>query len=142
MARHKKHPWLENLCYPATYGEHKKRPRESKVQAVIVKYLRLSGWLVIPKRQIPTPGRKFPKSEIGVSDLLCCEPHLGKMVAVEIKRDRTEYDKWRSQNDPTKDSHKRAISQKAFGNEVRKRNGYFYCIYSVEQAIEIVKDLK
>ena len=119
-----------------------KRARESKVQAAIAKYLSLSGWLVVPKRQIPTPGRSFPKAEYGVSDLLCTEPRLGKTVAIEVKRDKAEYDKWYSQNDPKVESHKRAISQKAFGAEVRKRHAYFYCIYSVEQATQIVKDLK
>ena len=117
------------------------RPRETQVQTAIVKYLREAGWLVRRANQIHVPGRTFPKSEEGVSDLLCCAYPHGKFVAIEIKRDAAAHTEWVRQNDPAVASHARAISQKRFGDEVRKRGGYFYCIWSVEQAKKIVEDV-
>ena len=117
------------------------RPRETQVQTAVVKYLREAGWLVRRANQIHVPGRTFPKSEEGVSDLLCCAYPHGKFVAIEIKRDKEAHDEWLRQDNPAVKSHERAISQKRFGEEVRKRGGYFYCICSVEQAKKIVEDV-
>lgn len=143
----KKHPWRDSISCaidPRVVDALRaaKRPKEAKVQVAIVKYLRLAGWLVIPKRQIPTPGRAFPASEEGISDLLCTKPPDGRSVAIEVKRDKAAYEQWAKQDNPKVKSHRHAIQQRAFGAEMRRRGGLFYCIYSVEQAEKIVRDLR
>jgi len=101
-----------------------------------------AGWQVDRNNQVRVPGRSFPKSERGRSDLSCIVPPDGRAVAVEIKASKEEYEEWLRQDDPDIKSHRHALEQKHYGNQVRRRGGYFYCIYSVEQAEKIVEDLK
>lgn len=138
--------WLDEVRRVANKESRKlakkKKVVEADVQRACREVFETAGWLVRRNNQIPVPGRTFPKSEQGVSDLLCIKPPDGKGVAVEIKSSKEKHEEWLRQDNPNVKSHARAIKQKEYGRQVRMRGGYFFCIYSVEQAVKIVEDLK
>jgi len=118
----------------------KKHMTETEVQRECIKIFRKAGWLVLRERQQHVEGRNFQGTP-GVSDIICCMPPIGKWVAIEFKANKEKYDEWVRQDNPNVKSHKRAIQQKEFGRKVRACGGYFKCIYSTEQARQLVKDL-
>ena len=102
----------------------KQKPIPEKIIETQIKlYLRSQGWIVCKVR---STGRfnagklhALPKDELGVSDLLCCDP-LGQFHAIEVKNK----------------IGKQSTHQKEFQREVESKAGRYAVLRSLEDAIE------
>jgi len=122
-------------------AKRRKKRTETDIQRECIDMFEAAGWLVLRERQQHVQGRNF-QGTVGASDIICCMPPAGKWVAIEFKASKEKHDEWMRQDNPDVKSHARAIAQKEFGRKVRACGGYFRCIYCVEQAYQLVKDLK
>ena len=100
---------------------------EKHIEREIIHYLRIKGWVAIKVR---TSGRivngrvlSLPKDELGVSDLIACDPD-GRFHAIEVKN------KVGRQSD----------YQKAFEANVLSRGGRYVVLRSLDDAIAYVKE--
>lgn len=102
----------------------KQKPIPEKfIEQQIKHYLRSKGWIVCKVR---STGRfnagklhPLPKDELGVSDLLCCDP-LGYFHAIEVKNK----------------IGKQSPYQKDFQHQVESKSGKYIVLRSLEDAIE------
>ncbi len=85
---------------------------ESKLQAKAIKKLQIAGWYVI---------RIIAASKAGVLDLVCCTPK-GLFVAIEIKFGKNKTSKLQDYNI----------------QEIEKRNGLAYVVYTIEEVDKII----
>jgi len=85
---------------------------ESKLQTKAQKELKKAGWYVV---------RVIAASKKGVADLICCDPN-GKFVTIEVK--------W--------GYNKLSVLQEWNADQVRKRNGIAYTIYSILELRQII----
>jgi|LakMenEpi12Oct12_1017442.scaffolds.fasta_scaffold00774_3 hypothetical protein len=99
---------------------------EKFIEKEIIHYLRLKGWVAIKVR---TSGRivqgkvlSLPKDELGVSDIIACDPD-GRFHAIEVKN------KVGRQSD----------YQRRFEKEVQAKGGRYTILRSLEEVIEYVK---
>ncbi len=107
--------------------KRKNKPTPEKfIEKEIIHYLRLKGWIAIKVR---TSGRivngkvlSLPKDELGVSDIIACDPD-GRFHAIEVKN------KVGRQSD----------HQRRFEQDVTAKGGRYIVLRSLEQVIEYVK---
>ena len=99
---------------------------EKVIEREIIHYLRLSGWVAVKVR---TSGRivngkvlSLPKDELGVSDIIACDPD-GRFHALEIKN------KVGRQSD----------HQKRFEDQVKARGGRYTVLRSLDDAVAYLK---
>jgi hypothetical protein len=99
---------------------------EKFIEREILHYLRLSGWVAIKVR---TSGRivngkvlSLPKDELGVSDIIACDPD-GRFHAIEVKN------KVGRQSD----------HQRRFESDVRARGGRYTVMRSLDDAVAYLK---
>jgi len=88
--------------------------KESKLQTQAQKELRAAGWYVI---------RIIAAGKAGVLDLVCCDPE-GSFVAIEIKIKGNKPSKLQWYNI----------------EEIKKRNGIAYVVYTIEELRQIIKN--
>lgn len=107
--------------------KRKNKPIPEKfIEREIIHYLRMKGWVAIKVR---TSGRivggkvlSLPKDELGVSDIIACDPD-GRFHAIEVKN------KVGRQSD----------YQRRFEQDVKARGGRYTVLRSLEEAIEYLK---
>ena len=106
----------------------KAKPTPEKfIEREIINYLRIKNWIAIKVR---TSGRivngkvlSLPKDELGVSDIIACDPD-GRFHAIEVKN------KVGRQSD----------YQKRFEQDVKAKGGRYVVLRSLEEAIEYLRN--
>ena len=114
--------------HSTTARKAKAKPTPEKfIEREILHYLRLSGWVAIKVR---TSGRivngkvlSLPKDELGVSDIIACDPD-GRFHAIEVKN------KVGRQSD----------YQRKFEENVKARGGRYVVLRSLDEAVQYLKN--
>ena len=108
-----------------------KKISEKEIQKQIIDYLRLKKYLVVKFHSSIFVGKRgqegrFIKSpQVGVSDIIACQPETGRYVAIEVKKEG---------NQPSK-------FQLDFLAEVRARKGIGFVAYSLDDVMKELENL-
>lgn len=102
--------------------------KEKDIQKQVMDFLRLKGFLVVKFPSVGIYKQKtnsyIPQSRRGISDLLACSPK-GRFIAIEIKCGK----------------NKVSQEQQDFIDEVKKKNGFAFTAYSLDDVINTIKSL-